>query len=60
MQRGEKTGEVSVDARRGSEMTFTLQERSDSDWDMVIAIKRDGFQRDLKDQVYRNWARLRS
>ena len=56
MQGGEKTGEVSVDARRGSEMTFSLEERSDGDWDMVIAIKRDRFQRDLKDQVYRNWA----
>lgn len=56
MQGGEKTGEVSVDAGRGSEMTFSLQERSDCDWDLVIAIKRDGFQRDLKDQVFRNWA----
>lgn len=56
MQGGEKTGEVSMYAGRGPEMTFSLEERSDGDWDMVIAIKRDGFHRDLKDQVYRNWA----
>lgn len=41
---------------KSQQMTFRLQERSDCDWDTVIAIKRDGFRSDLKDQVYRNWA----